>query len=248
MRHATKTTASALLPAPRAASAATNRLLSGLPAKDRKFMLESGETVELAFLTVLSDPGETIQDVYFPTESFVSLVTPMDGKANLEIALAGDEGMYGVSVALGVNYSQVHALVQGGGPALRFSAAAFRRELGRRPALRKDMDRYIHVLMSQLMQNAGCNRFHVVEKRLARWLLMTSDRAHSSSFHITHEFLAYMLGVRRVGITKAATALQQHKLISYFRGDVTILDRKGLERAACSCYQADLDTYKRAFN
>jgi hypothetical protein len=171
----------------------------------------------------------------------------MDGKDNLEVALAGNEGLYGVPVALGVLESPVHALVQGSGPAWRMSAAAFRRELIRMPALRECIDRYIHVLMTQLIQTAGCNRFHVVEQRVARWLLMTSDRAHSATFRITHEFLAYMLGVRRVGITEAASALQRRELIGYKRGILTILDRKGLERAACSCYRSDLATYKRTF-
>jgi CRP-like cAMP-binding protein len=101
--------------------------------------------------------------------------------------------------------------------------------------------------MAQLIQGAGCNRFHVVEQRVARWLLLTGDRAHSATFRITHEFLASMLGVRRVGITKAASALQARKLIVYTRGVLTILDRKGLERASCSCYRSDLATYERAF-
>ena len=137
--------------------------------------------------------------------------------------------------------------MQGAGSALQMGTATFRRDIARMPAFRNFVDRYIYVLMTQLTQTAGCNRFHVVEQRVARWLLMTADRAHSPSFQITHEFLSHMLGVRRVGITKAAGTLQKRKLIRYTRGNVTILDRKGLERASCACYRADLATYDRVF-
>ena len=222
-----------------------NRLLAGLPAKVRAQLLAKCEAVELSFPDTVAKPGERMPYVYFPTASFISLVTPMGGKASLEVALAGSEGMYGIPVALGVGISAQHARVQGSGPAWRMGAAAFRRELARSPALRRTVDRYVYVLMSQLAQAAGCNRFHFVEQRLARWLLMTGDRAHSAAFHVTHEFLAYMLGVRRVGITKAASALQARALIAYVRGEVEILDRKGLERSSCGCYRADIDTYER---
>jgi hypothetical protein len=225
----------------------SNRLLDRLSEKDRARLLDGCESVELSFPDILAEPGDAMPHVYFPTGSFISLVTPMDGKDNLEVALAGNEGLYGIPVALGVERSPVHALVQGSGPAWRMGSAAFRRELVRVPTLRDSIDRYIYVLMSQLIQTAGCNRFHVVEQRLARWLLMTADRAHAATFRITHEFLAYMLGVRRVGITESASALQRRELISYKRGVVTILDRKGLERASCSCYRSDLATYKRTF-
>jgi hypothetical protein len=227
--------------------ASTNRLLGRLSAKDREHVLAQCEEVELPYGKVLCEPGDSIREIYFPTDSFVSMLVPMGGKDMLEVALVGNEGVYGVPVALGVSASLVHALVQGGGPAWRMSAPAFRRELSRIPKLRDCVDGYIHVLMGQLIQTAGCNRFHVVEQRVGRWLLMTSDRAHSGTFHITHEFLAYMLGVRRVGITEAAGALQDRKLISYSRGLVTILDRKGLERSSCGCYRADLMTYGRIF-
>lgn len=225
----------------------TNRLLDRLPAKERAHLLAACEKVELSFPEILAEPGDLMRHVYFPTNSFISLVAPMGGKDSLEVALAGNEGIYGVPVALGVGVSPVHALVQGAGPAWRMEAAQFRRELVRVPQLRNCIDRYIYVLMSQLSQTAGCNRFHVVEQRVARWLLMTADRSHSSTFHITHELLAYMLGVRRVGITEAASALQARKLISYTRGDMTILDRKGLERASCPCYRVDLSTYASTF-
>ena len=222
---------------------ATNRLLESLSRKDRAHLLDRCEQVELTFPDVLAEPGDGMLHVYFPTDSFISLVTSV-GTDNLEVALAGNEGLYGVPVALGVATSPVHALVQGSGAAWRMDAAAFRGELAHSAGLRTCINRYIYVLMSQLINTAGCNRFHVVEQRVARWLLMTADRAHKPTFRITHEFLAYMLGVRRVGITEAASALQRRGLIGYTRGVVTVLDRAGLERAACSCYRADIATYK----
>lgn len=208
-------------------------------------MLAQCEQVDLTLHETLAEPGSTIRNVYFPLGSFISLLTPMGHTHMLEVALAGNEGMYGVPVALGIDVSALQAVVQGGGSAWQMGASAFRRELARTPALRLCVDRYIHVLMTQLTRTAGCSRFHVVEQRVARWLLMTADRTHGPSFNITHEFLAHMLGVRRVSITTAAGVLQRRKLIRYSRGNVTILDRKGLERASCACYRSDLATYRR---
>jgi CRP-like cAMP-binding protein len=223
-----------------------NRLLAALPQRDAQRMLAACEAVELAFGAILYEPDAHIDHVYFPTDSFVSLMIPVDARASLEVGLVGNEGMVGTPLILGVDVSPLRALVQGPGPALRLPAPAFSRELGRCPALRRMLHTYLQVQMRQLAQTAACTRYHVVEARLARWLLMTQDRAHMDGFHVTHEFLAYMLGVRRVGVTKAANALQQRKLIRYHRGEVTILDRAGMEAASCGCYRTDRQTYESA--
>jgi CRP-like cAMP-binding protein len=227
---------------------AVNRLLEALPSGDLRQLLAECETVELAFADVLYAAGARLSHVYFPISSFISLIMPIDDSSSLEVGLVGNEGMFGIPLALGVDVSPVRAVVQGAGSALRMDAASFCHELGRSPALQREIDRYVFVHVSQLAQTAGCTRFHVVEARLARWLLMTQDRAHANTFHVTQEFLAFMLGVRRVGVTKAASALQERKLIRYSRGDITVLDRRGLKAASCGCYKADRASYDRTLS
>jgi CRP-like cAMP-binding protein len=229
-------------------AAATNRLLAGLPDLDRRRLLGRSTSIEIATADVLYESGKRIHDVYFPTGGSVSLITTLRGHDRLEVGLVGDEGMLGTSLVLGVTIAPSLALVQDPGTAWRIDAASFREELERSVALRVRLQRYVHVVMCQSAQTVACTRFHVVEARLARWLLMTRDRAHSDQFHSTHESLASILGVRRAGVTHAAGSLQQHKLIRYSRGQITILDRRGLEQSACACYVANQDTYARVMN
>ena len=222
-----------------------NQLLMALPANERDRFVADCSLENLSFGSVLCEQGDRMRYVYFPIEGFISMLITVDRRFTLEVGMIGSEGMCGYALNLGGHVSSLRALVQGTGSAWRMKAATFRRHLDTMPGLRQVLGRYVHVVLGQLSQAAACLRFHVVEKRLARWLLMTQDRAHSDSFGVTQEFLAYMLGVRRSGVTIAAGVLQSQKLIRYTRGKMTILNRARLEAAACACYRSDLDSYKR---
>jgi CRP-like cAMP-binding protein len=222
-----------------------NQLLEGLPQPLRQRLLGRLEPVELRLEEVLCTSGERMRYVYFPTHSYVSLITPLDGHAGLEIGLVGDEGMVGISLMLGIAAAPMHALVQGAGSAWRMESATLLKELKRSPPLQQLLNRYLYVTLTQLAQTAACTRFHLVEARLARWLLMTRDRAHADEFYITHIYLSHMLGVRRAGITRAAVALRNRNLIHYSRGVLTVIDCDGLEQAACSCYATLKQDYAR---
>jgi CRP-like cAMP-binding protein len=226
-------------------SAADNRLLAALPYSDQRRVLASCETVELALAEVLYAPWEPLNCIYFPTDSFISLTMPTGDSAAFEVGLVGNEGMLGITLVLDADKSPKRAVVQGAGSALRMGAAALRRELRRSETFRGEIDRYVHIRINQLAQAAVCAHFHLLEARLARRLLMTQDRAGANSFNVTQEVLASKLGVRRVGVTKAASSLQQRRLIHYSRGDITVLDRRGLMAASCTCYRSDRQSSDR---
>jgi CRP-like cAMP-binding protein len=224
-----------------------NRLLRSLSPEDRARVTASCERIEMNAGDILDSPDSPSRYVYFPVSGCVSLLKMMKGQHAIEVALVGEEGFIGTSAALGVDLAPVLAQVSGEGEAWRMSATAFHRELLATPALKGCIDRYLGVLMSHVIQAAGCTRYHVIEERLARRLLVAADRARGPSFAITHEALARILGVRRVGVTTAAGSLQNRDLILYKRGHLTVRDRKGLEAAACTCYRADLAAYMQVF-
>jgi CRP-like cAMP-binding protein len=204
--------------------------------------------MELLFADVLYQPGKRIDHVYFPIDGFVSVVALLDDGGELGVGLVGNEGMIGSSLSLGVDVCADLAIVQREGTALRMSADDFRRHYEQQKDLRGEIQRYLYVCVSQLAQVAACTGYHLVQARLARWLLMSRDRARSNEFHLTQEFLAYMLGVRRVGVTQAAAALQAKGLIRYSRGEITILNSAGLKEASCACYGRGNRIYAATMN
>lgn len=223
-----------------------NRLLASLPKAEYKRLASVLEQVQLTFGEVLYEADETIDFVYFPENSIISLISPMSARSTIEVGMVGNEGMVGLSVFMGVDHSLTRAIVQGSGSAMRLSAAAMRQESNRLSFFHHLLHRYSHSILAQVSQSSACNRFHSVNTRLARWLMMTSDRLGVDEFRLTQEFMSSMLGVRREGVNKAAGALQTEKMIHYSRGMITILDRDLLEDSACQCYsiiKAESDEY-----
>jgi len=223
-----------------------NRVLASMPAAGYQRMRAHLQPVLLKFGQILYEPGTTIRHVYFPIDCIVSLLTAVDSRRTLEVGMVGNEGMTGMPLVLGIGVSGVCALVQGRGAALRMAAAPFRIEFERNRPLQQALFRYTYALLAQISQTAACNRFHSAQARLARWLLMTRERVGSDEFDLTHDFLAHMLGLRREGVTEAASALRRRNLISYQRGQIQIRDVVGLKRSACSCYQTVKRVYARA--
>lgn len=214
----------------------SNQLIAGLKENERQRLLQLSEPVDLTFGSILCEVQTPLQYAYFPLSGLISLVAVSSEHQPLGVAMIGNEGVLGATLALDVSTPRLRGVVHGSGAALRISASRLSQFLGDSPGLQKALNRYSYVLMGQLQQTATCNSFHEVEMRLARWLLMTHDRANSEQLPMTHQFLADLLGVQRSAVTIAAGKLQRKKLIGYSRGQVRILSRKGLEAASCECY------------
>ena len=215
-----------------------NGLVKALPRRARDRLLKLSEPFELVFGAVLCVAGQPYRHAYLSESGLISLVSTLSGHNPLEMAIIGQEGMLGASLVLGIDAAPMRAVVQGPGTALRIPCAKLQTELRESPALRKVVSRYLYLQLVELSLNGACTRFHRIEERLARWLLLTHDRVQADHFYLTHEYLADMLGVRRSGVTVAAGELQARRLIRYSRGEITVLDRAGLEAASCECYAA----------
>ncbi|QND85065.1 Crp family transcriptional regulator [Chromobacterium vaccinii] len=220
-----------------------NHLIGLLPSADRIHLLAHCEPVELILAEALCKQGGSASYAYFPRQSFISLLAEDLNHHQLEIGVAGCEGMLGAHLAWGTAVDPLHALVQRPGLAWRIRAEAFRGELSNNKPLQLVVHQYLSVLMRQWALSAVCMRFHPLGGRLASRLLIEHDHVCADDFHVTHEFLAHMLGVRRVSITMAAGALQSRGLIEYHRGRVVVLDRGRLEAMACVCYAANRQIY-----
>ena len=220
----------------KAAEAHTNRLLGLLPLRDYQRLLPHLQPVSLEYRQSLYEANRPIGSVYFIETGVGSLVNTMANGQAAEVGTIGSEGMVGLPLVFGDNQAPTSVYIQVPGAGLRMTAAVFKRELAQSASMRVAMLRYAHAFFNQVAQSAACNRFHNIQQRTCRWMLMTHDRMQSDEFLLTQEFLAMMLGVQRTGVTAAAGGLQRAGLIRYTRGNVTILDRRGLERSSCECY------------
>lgn len=213
-----------------------NRLLAALPAGEYRRLFPKLQEIALMYGENIYERDEIIRHVYFPDSGIISLLAAIEETGMLEVGIVGREGVVGLPVFLGVKTSNNRAIVQGAGSAMRIKTADFLAECKNGGSLARLLQRYAHSLLTQVSQSAVCYRFHLAEARLARWLLMTADRMETDKFRLTQEFLSNMLGVRREAVNKSAIILQQQELIKYSRGNITIIDQAGLEKAACLCY------------
>jgi CRP-like cAMP-binding protein len=223
-----------------------NLLLTSLRASDRNALTRQSSMVTLRAGETLLARGQTIRYAYFPLGSAIGVLQSAPEQPDIATALIGHEGVLGFSLIFGARRASLHAIVQSGGPAWRVDARRFSARLGASAQLRTCMNRYAHARFLQAMQGGACGSFHCLESRLARWLLMSSDRTGSVELRLTHEFLARMLGARRAGVTIAANALRDRGFTSYSRGRLVLLDERGLAAAACPCYQQDKNIYARS--
>jgi CRP-like cAMP-binding protein len=225
-----------LLSLPASQNSRQNRLLAVLPEEALQRLLPQLEMIELSAGQVLYDSGVELQYVYFPTDSIITLLCPMESGAATEVAVVGNEGIVGVSLFMGGGTTMHRKVVQSAGHAFRIKCPALMAEFDLSGVVMRLLLRYVQSLITQMAQTVVCNRHHVLERQLCRWLLLRLDRVPGQKLAVTQDVIAGLLGVRREGITEAAGSLQHQGLISYSRGHIVVLDRGGLEARACECY------------
>ncbi|MEH1837558.1 MAG: Crp/Fnr family transcriptional regulator [Nostoc sp.] len=223
----------------------SNKLLAALPANEYQRLVPHLKLVSLEVHQMLYEAGEPITHVYFPDNSMVSIVAIMEDGSTAEVGIVSSEGMTGIPVILGNNTTITTSFVQISGTAMQMNADVLRAEFNRGGALQTLLLCYVQAIYSELAQAAACNRLHTLDERLARWLLTVSDRVESEDFFLTQEFISEMLGVRRSGVTVAASTLSQAGMISYKRGHISILNREDLEATSCECYRVIQNEFAR---
>jgi CRP-like cAMP-binding protein len=223
-----------------------NHLLAAMAGADLRRWLPQLERVEMPLGQVLYEPGSLLSHVYFPTTAIVSLLCVTKNTASSECAVVGNEGMVGVALSMGGDFTVGRAVVHSAGHGFRLQAQTMKDEFNRGGPVLHLMLRYAQALMTQMAQTAVCNRHHVLDQQLCRWLLLSLDRLRSGNeLLMTQELIASMLGVRREGVTESALKLQEAGLIRYSRGRIEVLDRKALEKRACECYALVKGEYRR---
>ncbi|MCU1265948.1 MAG: cyclic nucleotide-binding domain protein [Acidobacteria bacterium] len=222
-----------------------NRLLAMLPRNEQEHLLPHLEPISFKLGQVVYESGGQQDHIYFPTTAIISLLYMMENGSSAEMGVAGNEGLVGIALFMGGDTVPNRAVVQSAGEALRMNTRVLQDEFARGGTFQRLLLRYTQALMTQMSQTAVCNRLHTVEQQLCRWLLLSRDRLDSDVLIMTQELIANMLGVRREGVTGAAQRLQENGLISYVRGRIQILDRKGLEATVCECYRVVKDEYDR---
>lgn len=213
-----------------------NQILAALSREEQNQIRSNQETVRLTKGKVLYDAGDAIRHLYFPMGGMVSLLSTTRDGASIEVGMIGNEGVAGLPVLLGINAAPYRVMVQIPGNAIRIRADALKKVFDKGGGLHDLLLKYTHTLLMQISQSAACNRFHTVEERLCRWLLISRDRVHSDTIYLTQEFLSHMLGVPRTSVTTIAGKLQRGRLIRYSRGKIQITDRPRMEAASCECY------------
>ena len=214
-----------------------NWILGSLAPDDSQRLRKLCTPMELKFRETLQDPGTPLRSIYFPLSGMISVVAPLSDVAAVEVGIIGKEGGLNIDTMLGATTAAYVGIVQQAGEALRMDAKTFHKEVARLPDLRAAVSHSLLLYVDQVSQTVACNARHPVNERCARWLLMTQDRVGKKTFSLTQEFLAQMLGVRRAGVSTAAATLRLQGLISYRRGEIVVLDRRGLEGASCECYR-----------
>lgn len=220
-----------------------NVLINQLSKKNQDILLSDAELVQLNLSQIICLVDEAQDYLYFPIDGFISLVQRIDEHPPLEVGMIGREGVLGSEIVLGIHVNMFGAIVQGSGEAWKIKISAFMNHFNKIPELKTVIQKYLSVRIRQLGLSAACEHFHEIGPRLAKWLLMSQDRAQSSTFLMTHEFISLMLGIRRVGVTTTAADFKRKGLIDYHRGEIKILNRTGLIDEACSCYQVNRNIY-----